>query len=111
MWNEETNQWEDTVQREIAEGELQVSQKRLLLDLAEVLAGAGGAEGISKSQWDRLSKILNQADPDDVNRDPDEGEDPDPPVEPEKTKKKREEEETIPAVVEEDDDDDNRGMD
>lgn len=110
VFNTETNEWEDTVQREIAEGELQVSQKRLLLDLAEVLAGAGGAEGISKSQWSRLSKILNQADPDSVNRDPDEGEDPDPPVEPEKTKKEREEEETTPAVVEEDDDDDNRGM-
>ena len=109
VFNTETNAWEDTVQREIAEGELQVSQKRLLLDLAEVLAGAGGAEGISKSQWSRLSKILNQADPDSVNRDPDEGEDPDPPVEPEKKKKKREEEETTPAVVEEDDDDDNRG--
>ena len=110
VFNTETNAWEDTVQREIAEGELQVSQKRLLLDLAEVLAGAGGAEGISKSQWSRLSKILNRADPDDrTPRADDEGEDPDPPVEPEKTKKEREEEETTPAVVEEDDDDDNRG--
>jgi len=77
VWNEETKQWEDTLQRESVESDTDIRQKQLLIQLSEVLAGAGGEDGLSKSEWDRLSKILNRAKPDNrTPRDPNEGEDP-----------------------------------
>ena len=77
VWNEETKKWEDTLQRESVESDTDIRQKELLIKLADVLAGAGGEDGLSKSEWARLSKILNRAKPDNrTPRNPNEGEDP-----------------------------------